>query len=38
LIGDRVGTRWGSRVEILGGLILIVIGCKILWEQTSTLP
>lgn len=34
LIGDRVGTRWGSRVEILGGLVLIAIGLKILWEHT----
>jgi putative Mn2+ efflux pump MntP len=34
LLGDRIGTRWGSRVEILGGLVLIVIGLKILWEHT----
>ncbi|TYO99848.1 putative Mn2+ efflux pump MntP [Geothermobacter ehrlichii] len=30
LLGRRVGDRWGSRVEVLGGLILIVIGLKIL--------
>jgi len=34
LLGDRVGSRWGSRVEILGGLVLIAIGLKILWEHT----
>ena len=33
LIGDRVGLRWGSRVEILGGVILILIGLKILAEH-----
>lgn len=38
LIGDRVGARWGSRVEILGGLTLIAIGLKILWEHTLGLP
>ncbi len=34
LLGDRVGTRWGSRVEIFGGVVLITIGLKILWEHT----
>lgn len=34
LLGRRVGRRWGSRVEILGGLILIAIGLKILIEHT----
>ncbi|MDT8440354.1 MAG: manganese efflux pump MntP family protein [Desulfuromonadales bacterium] len=33
LIGDRIGLRWGSRVEILGGLVLIGIGLKILVEH-----
>lgn len=33
LIGDRVGLRWGTRVEILGGVVLIGIGCKILLEH-----
>ncbi len=28
-IGDRVGTRWGSRVEIAGGFLLVVIGIRI---------
>jgi putative Mn2+ efflux pump MntP len=30
LLGTRIGTRWGGRVEILGGLVLIGIGLKIL--------
>lgn len=33
-LGRRIGTRWGPRVEIVGGLTLIVIGVKILLEQT----
>jgi len=35
LLGRRVGCRWGPRVEILGGLILIGIGVKILLEHLS---
>jgi putative Mn2+ efflux pump MntP len=33
LLGRRIGQIWGSRVEILGGLILIGIGLKILLEH-----
>lgn len=33
-IGQRLGTLWGPRVEIAGGLILIAIGLKILLEHT----
>ena len=33
LLGDRVGQKWGSRVEVLGGLILIGIGLKVLAEH-----
>ena len=33
LLGGRIGNRWGSRVEILGGCILIGIGFKILAEH-----
>jgi len=33
LLGRRVGTAWGKRVEVLGGLILIGIGVKILAEH-----
>jgi putative Mn2+ efflux pump MntP len=33
LLGRRVGDRWGPRVEIVGGLILIGIGLKILAEH-----
>jgi putative Mn2+ efflux pump MntP len=32
-IGDRVGRLFGKRVEILGGLLLLVIGVRILVEH-----
>ena len=35
LLGGRIGDRWGSRVEIFGGLVLIAIGAKILIEHLS---
>jgi putative Mn2+ efflux pump MntP len=34
LLGRRAGAYWGQRVEIAGGLILLAIGFKILWEHT----
>jgi len=33
LIGWRVGRRWSRRVELLGGLVLIGIGVKIVFEH-----
>jgi len=36
LLGRRLGTAWGQRVEIFGGLVLIAIGFKILIEHTMT--
>ena len=33
LLGGRIGARWGTRVEIFGGIILIGIGLKILAEH-----
>jgi len=33
LLGRRIGTWWGPRVEVFGGLILIGIGVKILVEH-----
>jgi putative Mn2+ efflux pump MntP len=33
-LGGRIGSAWGQRVEILGGLVLILIGVKILMEHT----
>jgi len=33
LLGRRIGSRWGSRVETAGGIILIAIGIKILIEH-----
>ncbi len=35
LLGGRIGSRWGSRVEIFGGLVLISIGIKILVEHLT---
>ena len=32
LLGKRLGSSWGSRVEIFGGLVLIGIGLKILFH------
>ena len=31
-LGRRIGVLWGRRVEVFGGFILIVTGCKILWD------
>lgn len=33
LIGHRVGTRWQTPAEVVGGLVLIGIGTKILFEH-----
>jgi putative Mn2+ efflux pump MntP len=38
LLGRRIGQAWGRRVEILGGLVLIAIGVKILLEHTLLQP
>lgn len=34
LLGRRLGNNWGKRVEIFGGLVLCIIGLKILIEHT----
>ena len=34
VLGRRIGSLWGKRVEVLGGLILIGIGVKIVVEHT----
>lgn len=34
LLGRRAGALWGKRVEVLGGLILIAIGIRIVLEHT----
>ncbi len=36
LLGRQIGSLWGKRVEMLGGLILIGIGIKILVEHLSS--
>ena len=35
LLGQHIGIIWGKRVELLGGLILIGIGVKIVIEHTT---
>jgi len=35
LLGRRIGSSWGRRVELVGGLILVAIGLKILVEHTT---
>lgn len=35
LIGSRLGSSFGKRLEVLGGFILIVIGLKILLEHVA---
>lgn len=34
LLGRRISSHWGPRVEIFGGLVLFAIGLKILLEHT----
>lgn len=34
LLGRRLGDSWGKRVEVCGGLVLCIIGLKILLEHT----
>ncbi len=34
LLGGRIGSLWGKRVEVLGGLVLCGIGLKVLLEHT----
>ena len=33
LLGGKIGMIWGKRVEVIGGLVLIAIGLKILTEH-----
>ncbi len=37
-IGHRFGARYQSKAELLGGVILVLIGCKILLEHLELLP
>ncbi len=34
LLGRRLGDQWGQRVEVCGGVVLCLIGLKILLEHT----
>jgi putative Mn2+ efflux pump MntP len=33
VLGRWIGTAWGKRVEVAGGVILIAIGIRIVWEH-----
>jgi putative Mn2+ efflux pump MntP len=35
VLGRSIGVAWGKRVEVAGGLVLFVIGIKILWEHLA---
>ncbi len=35
MLGRRIGALWGRRVEMLGGIILIAIGMKIVWDHVT---
>ena len=37
-IGNLFGSRWKAKAEIAGGVILILIGLKILLEHLELLP
>lgn len=37
-VGNVFGAKYKSRAEIAGGVILILIGCKILLESYNLLP
>lgn len=32
-LGRRVGAAWGKRVEVFGGLLLIAIGVRVVWQH-----
>lgn len=38
LIGNKVGNRFSGKAEIFGGVVLILIGLKILLEHLGVLP
>jgi manganese efflux pump family protein len=35
LLGKRIGTLWGRKVEVIGGLILVAIGVRILVQHLT---
>ena len=37
-VGNVFGLRYKSRAELAGGIILILMGCKILLEHLGLLP
>jgi manganese efflux pump family protein len=37
VVGSRVGERLGSRAELLGGVVLILIGLRILLDHLGVI-
>jgi putative Mn2+ efflux pump MntP len=35
VLGRKIGSLWGKRVEILGGVVLIAIGIRIVWAHLT---
>jgi len=35
VLGRRIGSLWGKRIEVVGGLVLIIIGVKIAVEHLT---
>jgi putative Mn2+ efflux pump MntP len=33
VLGRRIGAAWGSWVEVLGGVVLIAIGIRVVWQH-----
>jgi putative Mn2+ efflux pump MntP len=38
IFGSRIGSRWGTRAEIVGGIVLILIGVRILAADLHLFP
>ena len=35
VLGRRIGQMWGRRAEVMGGVVLMVIGLRIVWEHMA---
>ena len=38
LAGNRFGIKYKNKAELVGGIVLVLIGCKILLEHLGILP
>ena len=34
-LGRKIGILWGKRVEVIGGLVLVLIGARIVFEHVT---